>query len=159
MRLARVHDPDVAVAILTRPPLAIIFTRPTHRLLRNRLPGTRPFPRWRWRDALFEGPSRQRLGRTKLAEPSRDRALQFLHRLSRKARPPPTRFCGAKQRQGHAFSPRLSRSDHPPSISLSGVRVRRAREITALYALRCYETGGCFDRKRSTASERASRSY
>ena len=39
---------------------------------------------WRWRDALFEGPFRQRLGRTEFAEPSRDRALQFIHRLSRR---------------------------------------------------------------------------
>jgi hypothetical protein len=39
----------------------------------------------RGRDALSEGPFRQRLGRTKFAEPSQDRALQFIHRLSRKA--------------------------------------------------------------------------
>jgi hypothetical protein len=26
------------------PTLAVLFTRPTRRLLRNRLPGTRPFP-------------------------------------------------------------------------------------------------------------------
>jgi hypothetical protein len=47
-----------------------------------------PYPggrRRRWRDALFAGPFRQRLGRTKFAEPSRDRALRFIHRLSRKA--------------------------------------------------------------------------
>ena len=34
---------------------------------------------------MSEGPFRQRLGRIKFAEPSRDRALQFIHRLSRKA--------------------------------------------------------------------------
>ena len=47
-----------------------------------------PYPggrRRRWRDALFAGPFRQRLGRTKFAEPSRDNALRFFHRLSRKA--------------------------------------------------------------------------
>ena len=41
---------------------------------------------------------RQRLGRTKFAEPSRDRVLQFIHRLSSKA---PIHLqhpsCGAKQ--------------------------------------------------------------
>ena len=72
----------------------------------------------RWRDAVFEGPFRQRLGRTEFAEPSRDRALQFIHRLSRKAPIHLRRyFAEPSQRQGHAVSPRLSRSDHPPSIS------------------------------------------
>ena len=77
----------------------------------------------RWRDAVFEGPFRQRLGRTEFAEPSRDRALQFIHRLSRKA-PIHLRhyFAEPSQRQGHAVSPRLSRSDHPPSTPTPFVR-------------------------------------
>ena len=42
----------------------------------------------------------------RVAEPSSDRALQFIHRLSRTAPyPPPTLFCGAKQRRGRAVSP------------------------------------------------------
>ena len=58
-----VHDLVAAVAILTHP-----------------TPGrakTRPFPRWRWRDAVFEGPFGRSPGRTKLAEPSRDRVMRF----------------------------------------------------------------------------------
>jgi hypothetical protein len=37
---------------------------------------------WRWRDALFEGPFRQCLGRTKFAEPRSDRVVQFHPRSS-----------------------------------------------------------------------------
>jgi hypothetical protein len=44
-----------AVAILTPNPVRSFSTRQTHRLLCNRFPGTRPFHRWRWRDAVFEG--------------------------------------------------------------------------------------------------------
>ena len=46
---------------------------------------------WRWRDALFEGPFRQSLGRTEFAEPSRDRACGLSIAWSRNsAHPPPT---------------------------------------------------------------------
>ena len=45
-----------AIAILTRPTLGNPFHPPTHRLLCNRLPGTRPFPRRRWR--AYNAPSK-----------------------------------------------------------------------------------------------------
>ena len=48
---------DVRLPKLTRPAVGEPFHPPTHRLLCNRLPGTRPFPRWRWRDAEIILPS------------------------------------------------------------------------------------------------------
>ena len=38
---------------------------------------TRPFPRWRWRDAVFEDPFGRSHGWIKFAEPRSDTALQF----------------------------------------------------------------------------------
>src|SRR6478752_4941956 len=75
------HGPVVVVAILTRQ---------TDRSLCNRLPGTRPFPSWRWRDAMFEGPFGRSPGRIKFAEPSNDRAVRFIQRWSRRR---PSAFC------------------------------------------------------------------
>ena len=86
------HGPVVAVAnpsapgrpvtALTRPPWAILFHPPTHRLLRNRLPGTRPFPRRRWR-ALFEVSFRPCLRTEQVAEPSNDGVMLFIRRWSK----------------------------------------------------------------------------
>jgi hypothetical protein len=42
----------------------------------------------RWRDAMSEGSFRQRLGWTKFAEPSRDGALQYIHRLKQQVTHP-----------------------------------------------------------------------
>jgi hypothetical protein len=59
-----------------RQPWAALFThRPTD-CFANRLPETRPFPRWRWRDAVCEDPFGRSPGRIKLAEPSSDRAMR-----------------------------------------------------------------------------------
>ena len=84
---------------------------------------------WRWRDALFEGPFRQRLGRTEFAEPSRDRALQFIHRLSRTA-PIHLRHYFAEPSCGMAlrFTHRLSRGHHPPLPSVLVVWPSRSSE-------------------------------
>jgi len=75
------------------------FTHPTHRLRCNRLPGTRPFPRWRWRDAVFEDRFGQSPGSIKFAEPRSDNALRFYP--SREQQWPihlRHQVCGAKQR-------------------------------------------------------------
>ena len=48
-----IADQPTCPAMLTRPTLGDLFHPPTHRSLGNRLPGTRPFPKWRWRDAVL----------------------------------------------------------------------------------------------------------
>ena len=82
---------------------------------------------------------RTKSGTDQVAEPSRDRALRFIHRLSRKApihlQPSwrsqvVTRQCGFTHR-GAVVSP-------PHRTSHSGVRVRRAREINSPYAPRFF---------------------
>src|SRR5512134_3541548 len=40
---------------------------------------------WRWRDAVFDGPFRRSLGRTKFAERSRDTALRVYPSLEQEA--------------------------------------------------------------------------
>jgi hypothetical protein len=64
-----------AVAVLTHPTLGSPF--PPSPPICNRLPMTRPFPRRRWRDAVFEGPFGRSPGRSKFAEPSSERVLRF----------------------------------------------------------------------------------
>jgi hypothetical protein len=102
VRFAQAHPPN---------PGRSFFIHPTHRLRCNRLPWTRPFPRWRWRDATFEGPFGRSPGRTKFAEPSNDRAVRFIQRWSKRR---PSTFCApflvcalSEQRRpvGRAISP------------------------------------------------------
>ncbi len=116
------------------------FHPPTHRLLcnrlpgsptrptdcfANRLPGTRPFPRRRWRDAVCEDPFQPSfqaclyvppqggLGGFQLRASTSTAYLKI--RWVWRARwaskgsclAYPFTFCGAKQRQGHAVTPSL----------------------------------------------------
>jgi len=77
--LREVHGATAAVA-LTHPPN----------------PGrakTRPFPRWRWRDAMFEGPFGRSPEWIKLAEPSSSGTVRFHLSLKQwlHVQPPPFR--------------------------------------------------------------------
>ena len=73
---------------------------------------------WRWRDAVFDGPFRRSLGRTKFAEPSRDTALRVyppleqeapIHRPHHLAEP-------SRDRALRFHSIAEARGDHPPPI-------------------------------------------
>jgi hypothetical protein len=67
VRFAQAHPANAGQPFSpTDPPIALQIVYPE----------TRPFPRWRWRDAVCEDPFGRSPGRIKLAEPSSDRAMR-----------------------------------------------------------------------------------
>jgi hypothetical protein len=145
-------------------PWAILFTPPTHRLLRNRLPGTRPFPKrappykyffqagsWSVLISLARvTPCALRGVQDPVAavafspaQPCARQDVRFSQGRWRDAvfevpfRPSSRteQVCGAKRRQGHAVTPSLKQWLPGQALSSAGVRVRRARESNSPYAL------------------------
>ena len=113
---------------------------------------TRPFPRWRWRDAVFEDRFGQSPGSIKFAEPRSDTALPFYP--SREQQWPihlRHQVCAAKQRQGRAVIQRWSKKAAIHFLCpFPGVRVRRAKEINSPHILLFLHRAGCEDERSSS---------